>query len=282
MAGNPNSPSSRAIGADSDHGIVLLPGCNCVDCCRMDLLSSHLPVNNSQSRGCRLNKENQTPGILFGVTGKREYVPGTALDAFLLRRAENIKKSRTNPTPPAIVGSSFFGIPWKLASCSQNFGVQSFSLQIIQDQSLLCVARHAALDWLWLCSFLRSHQWTSDLLHYVFLPHREGRSNVGGNSESGMTVDRKVIDTTEDTEPSLSHRHVEIYNKLRAVNIEIDAASQGAAIPIVLSHLAKKREKSCTDIKCECNSAFFYLQHVRGNSEYSNSMILKHSDPREQ
>ncbi|WOG86653.1 hypothetical protein DCAR_0205870 [Daucus carota subsp. sativus] len=29
MAGNPNSPSSRAIGADSDHGIVLLPGCNC-------------------------------------------------------------------------------------------------------------------------------------------------------------------------------------------------------------------------------------------------------------
>ncbi|XP_063943095.1 uncharacterized protein LOC108208275 [Daucus carota subsp. sativus] len=99
MAGNPNSPSSRAIGADSDHGIVLLPGCNCVHSSWvdflthlslwvdflthmslwMDLLSSHLPVNNSQSRGCRLNKENQMTRILFGVTGKREYAPGTAL-----------------------------------------------------------------------------------------------------------------------------------------------------------------------------------------------------------
>ncbi|KAL1816777.1 hypothetical protein ACET3Z_019351 [Daucus carota] len=54
---------------------------------------------------------------------------------------------------------------------------------------------------------------------------QQGRSNVGGNSESGRTVDRKAIDTAEDTEPSSSHRHVEIYNKLRAVNIEIDAVA---------------------------------------------------------
>lgn len=38
-------------------------------------------------------------------------------------------------------------------------------------------------------------------------------------------MDRKAIDTTENTVPVSSLRHVELYNKLRAVNIEIDAVA---------------------------------------------------------
>lgn len=38
-------------------------------------------------------------------------------------------------------------------------------------------------------------------------------------------MDHKAIDTTENTESISSLRHVELYNKLRAVNIEIDAVA---------------------------------------------------------
>ncbi|KAL8146962.1 protein CHROMATIN REMODELING 8 [Apium graveolens] len=54
---------------------------------------------------------------------------------------------------------------------------------------------------------------------------QQARSNAGGNSESGGTVDHKAIDTTENTDTISSLRHVELYNKLRAVNIEIDAVA---------------------------------------------------------
>lgn len=48
---------------------------------------------------------------------------------------------------------------------------------------------------------------------------------MGENSESEKTVDCKAIDTTENTDKSSSLRHVELYNKLRAVNTEINAVA---------------------------------------------------------
>ncbi|WOG85245.1 hypothetical protein DCAR_0104433 [Daucus carota subsp. sativus] len=44
--------------------------------------------------GRKRNKENAADGSFSGI---REYAGGRALDSFLQKRAENIKKSRTNP-----------------------------------------------------------------------------------------------------------------------------------------------------------------------------------------